>query len=798
MLHLLECDIYRNDDIVPESVTQPGIARALDTDRSYVSFVLSQMESNDTVINKLGRIQGGKRRRKVYFLTEEGLKYAQDIRTLISGIRIAYKSKGKELNNPLGYVASEAGLSLTTMVVKMDASSVFDLDDITLLGRTKKRSPGGPRGPPVPDNFKGRKKEISIIRSWLKGSSGILQVNGIAGTGKTSLVGKALEEEIDPELTTIYIPVPSWGDDSSLMTNLSRELESANRLSLSSLQKEKGSLSLDEFARGLEQEISRKPMLLNLDDVHNLIGKGRKSKVLDLIIRMSVKDLKTILISREPLELDPRLSMRSDPPLSLEVAGLKRNDVRSLFEDHDLDFNNDIYSRTSGHPLYVNLLIQYHCQADALEPGKSIRTFIRNEVLECLNRTEMDLLDIMSVFRVPVSRERLFDLDAGDLLISESGLQSLMGGGILTGGEGSIVIHQLIKDIVLEMMPKSRSLRIHRILSEHYRERLDLQTMPVKDVSGRIIDLREYLHHIWTCGTIGERLSAISDMGEELMSRSLNDDLERYSKDMLEEISRSHEAESLDPSLMIRIMIYHGWCLSVRGEWEKALEEYDRARMKAEEIPSWDLVGRCLNAVGTIHLRRGDPENARELISRSIELMDDRRTLCKARSNLAIVQWMEGRLEEALEEVDRSLDLALYLDDAMGVSRGLINKGIILAQMNDFEGSGSAYEKALDICEREGFSQTLSIVHDNLGEIRRELGDLEASRKHFEKSLSLAADLGFRWQVAEATRNLASLTEEGPGRIGMFLESMEIFRSLGDLREVDRTEEMMRESPDKE
>ncbi len=792
LLHLLDFNKFRDDDILPESVTQQGIARVLDTERSYISFVLSQMLKRRLIFFKLSRIEGGKRKKKVYFLDDEGLSTSKEIRTLLSKENISCRKGGKEFQGDLEEVSKSTGLSLATLTVITDPERIMDIDEWfkerTSINNRYKR----PQGPPFPENFTGRVEEISAICSWIGSSSRLAQVTGIAGTGKTSLVGMAIEKCQKPDLSFVYLCVGSKGDESTLINDLAIKMDLIGRSSLSNLLKEKGSIDMTELESNLEQESLRSPFLLILDDVHNITRIKKENQILDILLKIANENLKVLLISRESIDLDPRSVLGPNPPIHLELTGLGKNDVMALFEIAGMDFKDDLFELTAGHPLYVNLLVYYTCNERPLEASRSIRAFIRKEVLECLNRTERDMLDILSLLRSPISRERLFDMDAGDLMISESGLQSLMGSGILQGDERELSVHQLIGDIIVELMPRIRTNQIQRMISEHYREQIDLEPGPDMSIPERLKFLREYMHHLWSCGSLSERICALSELGEEMMSRSQTNDLEMYTNDILGRIELSYEIDAMDPSLITRIMIFNGWCLSVKGDWEGALKIYNKAREEAERIGDRDLEGRCLNAIGTIHLRKGEPEKALYLISNSIEMMEDKCNLCKARSNLAVVHWMIGNLGNALEEVDRSMDMAMFLDDAMGVSRGLINKGIILAQMNDLEGSRSAYEKALVICEREVFSHTLSIVHDNLGEIHRENGDNDRSRIHFQKSLELARELGFKWQIAEASRNLASLESEGPGRTGLFMNAIGIFRSLGDLQEVDRTEKMMK------
>ncbi len=791
MIHLLENERYQDDHVCPEAVTQPGIARILHTDRSYISYVLTQMTEKDLVDDRLRHVEGGKRKRKVYFLGENGRGMAVEIRSLLLDAKTSCIQNGEGLEGTFKELVVSTGLPLVTLAMITDPLVDVDIEDWISKEVEEPIEIRSPAVPLVPGIFVGRKNELDLICDWLSSDSRVLQITGLAGTGKTSLIGKAVERYGGPHVDRVYVPVRRWGGEVVFLSDLSNEMEIIGRRILSRMKKEKGSMSLEEHGQSLEVEIKKKPFLLMLDDAQFLMDDTGNSRVLDMLLDLCGYGLKILILSREKIRMDPRNLLDDIPALHFELMGLGRDDVKSFIESSNMDIGEEVYEITSGHPLYMTLLVNFHGDGSHFQAKKSMRDLIRNEVLSDLNHTEADILDLLSVARIPFSRRRLFDMDAGALLISEAGCSGLLDGGLLMGEDQEMNVHQMIKDIVLDIIPKKRRRELDMILSEHYRERLDMVLSGQYETSERLTDIREYLYHLMLCGSLSERASAVRDLGDELMSCSLTEDLERYTQILLDEMSRSREAEGVDPSIECTLLILNGWCLSVGGDWNRAMHQYSIGCQKASDIDDPDMLGRCENAMGTIHLRRGELDRARELIISSISRLKDKKSMCKARSNLAVVLWKQGELDNAIEEVDRSLDLALFLNDAMGVARGLINKGIIQAQKGDLDGSISSYERAMEICEKELFDHTLSIVHDNLGEALKLKGERVLSLEHFRKSLDIAMDLGFKWQIAETKRNIASITEEMEERNTLFKEAKDLFRSLGDLSEVERTDEMM-------
>lgn len=67
------------DYIAPESLTQPGIALALGISRAHATLVLNQLLKEGFVERRLLYIISGKRRKYVYLLSCEGVRFVREV-----------------------------------------------------------------------------------------------------------------------------------------------------------------------------------------------------------------------------------------------------------------------------------------------------------------------------------------------------------------------------------------------------------------------------------------------------------------------------------------------------------------------------------------------------------------------------------------------------------------------------------------------------------------------------------------------------------------------------------------------
>jgi len=146
-----------------------------------------------------------------------------------------------------------------------------------------------------------------------------------------------------------------------------------------------------------------------------------------------------------------------------------------------------------------------------------------------------------------------------------------------------------------------------------------------------------------------------------------------------------------------------------------------------------------LVARGEISLLRGDYTRA-EGLSHELMQLAQRENLdwaeASAEEYLGVLDRRHGRLDEAVEHEQRSLELQRKRDDPNGIATALSNLGTIARDRGD-------YAQALDLhlqanAIRERIDVRLELTLRNLALIYRDLGDDATTRKYFNRALDVA------------------------------------------------------------
>jgi len=232
---------------VPFALTQMGIAENVLIHRAAAARGLNELKEKGLVVSHTKHVIRGKRKRKVYFLTEEGLQAAEELERhlLESSVSVAGKGSSERKWIEIGMIVGRStgpgekplfgGTAPSLLTVCNHLNNGFlDLDTIEQLSMERTSVPGEPaaagrpvaagripggttesgsgrdgtdmmpyRPPafysspdiPVIPNFTGRREELAhILRMIHEGSTSGIVIQGLAGIGKTSLAARVAHE----------------------------------------------------------------------------------------------------------------------------------------------------------------------------------------------------------------------------------------------------------------------------------------------------------------------------------------------------------------------------------------------------------------------------------------------------------------------------------------------------------------------------------------------------------------------------------------------------------------------------
>ena len=86
LLHLLQNNSLKDHNIVPDMITEQGICDTLGCTLGLISRILKENESNGFIYRTKSKFVLNRKRQNVFFLTENGLRIALEMKKIISDI----------------------------------------------------------------------------------------------------------------------------------------------------------------------------------------------------------------------------------------------------------------------------------------------------------------------------------------------------------------------------------------------------------------------------------------------------------------------------------------------------------------------------------------------------------------------------------------------------------------------------------------------------------------------------------------------------------------------------------------
>ncbi|MFQ5909666.1 MAG: AAA family ATPase, partial [Thermoplasmata archaeon] len=585
---------------LPVSLTQSGIAGALEIRRSQVSQVISPLVEDGLINAELRHVQGGKRRRTCYFLTSEGMGHARHVEASIGCEPITlldYSGAAKTLR--LDEIPRRLADGSTLMdVITHVRKSQFDLKTYREKVRKTRKLVTFTSGLPKIHRFFGRRKELRRIRDFLKSDEQrIMAVKGIAGIGKSTLATKILKDK-KGKTNVFYYQLKSFTTLRVLLLNLSKLLSELGRNDLKFYLEANKETHVDEVGLILEESLRGYEGILVLDDCQHA-----KGDVLDFLESSfdfvgSSNDFKMIVLGRSipPFYGRRDVTVRKDV-VEMELGGLSSNACREFLSSRELTGGVviNIIKKTNGHPLLLELVDS----STQLVSG-DIKKFLEQEISSKLNEKEKRVMYIASVFRNPVSANAFFADDKLDYDVIESLVDQSM---LSEDAQGKFTVHDTLKEFFYERLPPSKRDQYHLNAAEYYSNFSDP------------ISVLEAQHHFVEGGQFERAAELATTHGESLIR-------EGYSEDLLDVIDKMNDPDTWGP-FAGEVFLLKGRILDLLGRWEEAVENLKAAQEILREEEDRNLELETASRIGDILKKQRRDEEALEILNEVLEKITD-------------------------------------------------------------------------------------------------------------------------------------------------------------------------------
>ncbi len=840
LLHLMEVDRFRDDAEVPLAASQEGIAQRLQVQVHNVSRALSSLESEGLVSDRLAHIRGAPKRRRAYFLTEKGKATAQSIKSDVLKRLVVVESEGTARQMPLEetlrMISAKVGVtpSLSDAVEIAGRNEIITIEAFAGASRQapKRELPMLQQGRPRVEAFFGRDAEVGSITEALSGNSAsAVLIWGLPGIGKSTL-GSRVFEDLAGKRPLMWFTFRDWDTEASFLAALTEFLVSAGRTKTSAAFKR--GAGTGEFFSPLVADLTGLGAVMFVDDAHK--SEGRCSAIISMLVEAvdASRSSKAVLMSRWVL---PFFSKSAEGHVSRELTGLDRDSAWKMAQSLNARDGIRVVSESHGHPLLLRML----ARAGASGAAGDVVSFVEREVNSSLTGQERRILELISIFRHPVSLNAVAEVDTG----SVAGLRERA---LVVDQEDGLSTHDLLRDFFSSHLGADEKTALHRRAAEYCGGRAGIEWK-----------LEALYHHVEAGDWSSARQTAMS--GADDLSKDFPEEtLSLISRIPKPESSAQDYAEilfvkgQLQGSLgrLESAMSDYEECLSLIGDGEPArraiaLEALARLHSQIDRVAeslavhqdalrlyenSDDKQGQIREwlSTGSVYRRRGDHAKAREAYTQALTIAskeEDRAAQAACLNNLGLLDWDEGRLRDAEVRLKESVRLAHVIRDHLGEARGLENLARLsevqnrldevpnmllesseafrrAGEISEFKrlqaacaealGAQGRFEAAAEICvrglerpefrRRKGLFQRSPVfdfgdlaLSSALIDVLRESGDRRRAQKELSRYHSMASAIGDVSQVAKG-KLLASMVNEDSGELEAAVRSLEEAKTL--------------------
>ena len=815
LLHLRDYIDHADKVEVPFALSQMGIANAVAIARSNVPRAIAGMREQGHLIERQAHVTGVSRKRKAYFLTEEGAIIANDIwaKVSIQQVRLIHpdgRSETLELAQALE--STDLPMRHVDFLRYLDDTGTVDLSTLSpelierdLSKHIEKQLVTSLNDLPRIRRFFGREAEIDNMVALLEDHSSSILIPGIAGIGKTALAGKLLER-FTHQRNLLYHRCQDWEGSRAFFEATSEWLSTLGHNDLSDYLAvtpvPQASMAVNLIVEGLQDS----PALIVIDDLHKVGDETLISALRALALRIPELDSAgLVMFSRSFRMVVPE----ADPSgrivtLVMPLEGLDQESSRQILTampNLEMPQFLHIYTLSRGHPLVLELINRgsvgetFHATLEA---------FVEQEIFSRLSGPEKRLLGAIAVFREPMPLEAISDIDAEtDLLdgLVEKGLAR-------QADSDNYDVHDLVREFLTRSMDESLRQELHSNAKLWYRPR-----------HGIAAERIEYIHHLNESGDTEGLAEVLSTEGHSLVSAGHTE---------LLGILRPLEGQSFDPQSWCIIRELRGDILSIQGRWDEAEAEYEAAIPLARKHKMPQELARLLSARADIAVKRGAMDDALEMHRKSLEIqvsLRDAVGAARSYNNMGYIYRRRkdnrralevyGNVEELLEqednpelcdarirlasaflemgEMDRARDHAMtafeetegQMDIVHARARAVIGRYYAKAKENEL--AMQYYSGALEILSDQTDPHSAVEVAMLLGQVLSDAGRKEEAAEHYIDAMVLAEANDFRMLQGELLARLGEVESDRSQKMDYLQRSLTVFRDLG---AVDRMREV--------
>jgi putative nucleotidyltransferase with HDIG domain len=284
----------------------------------------------------------------------------------------------------------------------------------------------------------------------------------------------------------------------------------------------------------------------------------------------------------------------------------------------------------------------------------------------------------------------------------------------------------------------------------------------------------------------------------EILDHALNKEVAGEWNAAVEDYDRAFRQAILerDRESLLESATRLGHCFRQAGETDAAHDVLLLAATAATQVGDDVRAARALNGIGILLQDAGDVEAAERTYSEAREhgLRGGYRAVVgEIEQNLGILDYIRGNLASALDHYQAGLAHLRAARHLRSCARGLNNLGILQLSMGRLEDSDASFQEALTLCEESGDTVTAGAVLINRTELFLALDQPDRARASCDEGFEIASRLGDQLRRGEALK-FYGLIYRQTGKLHLaeihLAQAIEIARGRDPLLEAESQREL--------
>jgi tetratricopeptide (TPR) repeat protein len=683
--------------------------------------------------------------------------------------------------------------------------------------------------------FIGRRRELRRIKEdFISRGIRLVILHGIGGIGKTVTATKAAEK-LQDYFRGIYTFVCSDGlKIEEILLQLNGFLK---RIGVDGFDKVCTSDEPIEMKINyLAQILSQIKLLLIFDNFETLLSKEKKKwQLKDEDLKKGLKALVTqckngtcfIFTSRYTFDItDGRLLNILDGINLGELTEPEAIMVMNRFPEiarEDFPMKSEVFQKIGGHPYTINVFAKHAQNKSVKEVLVDIADVTRDMVeftlldmsYEMLSSRAKTLIQRISVFKKAFLYEALKWMikGRGKFKNIDKEVEELIHWGLIIkieDAQGAFYqVHTLVKDFIGGKVNKeqrkkwlTKAAQFYEYLvkiTENLWNLLDAWELYFAaeeyNKAGIIVSgMTKYLHR-WGFIELVRRLNketirtslgkvkaaAFHHLGMLHHAQGEYEKaIENYNKSMKinEELGNKKEIASTLHQL--------GMLHEAQGEYEKAIEKYNLSLKIKEELRDKGGIASTLGQLGNIHSRQGEYDKAIEKYIQSMKIFEklgDKGDLAGTLHQLGNIHYLQGKYEKAIEKYSQSMKIFEDLKDKGGIAITLHQLGMFHRDQGEYDKAIENYNQSIKINEELGNKGGIASTLHQLGMIHQAQGQYEKAIEKYDESLKIFEELGDKGGIARNIHAIGIIYQkqgEFDEAIKKYEQSLRIYKDLGE------------------